>query len=201
MECHTPGVLPPTLLGLLAPEGELDNDQPLTGEQLVMTALGSSANSDGIASLLVAVINSEMPAPRGLVHTAVQRSRAASVVDRKMAAASKQLRQSVGGARTGIGALVCELSVAMSHASVGQLEHMWETVLVSWEGASGNDELDWTCLAGFSLVSTVIEFSTALLSGKVAATHTYSKQLLCSPIQVRSGEDDGTPVKDDAIQR
>ena len=106
VECHTPRFLPPALLGLLAAEGELDSEQPLTGEQLVMAAIGSSASAVEIASLLVAVINSEMPAPRGLVHTAVQKARASSAVDRKMAAASKHLRQAVGGAKTGISALV-----------------------------------------------------------------------------------------------
>ena len=167
--------LPLSLLHLVMVEDSVgSSEQPLSGRQTVKVASNSSASAIGLSSLLVAVIEKELPVPRGLVHTALKNARAPSAIDREVVSARKQLQQLVTSSTcsadpvTAVLNLTSELNAALlvSDVSLRNLQHVWQTALIKWEGAnvSCDREIEWSCLGYFSLVSAVIDFMAVLLS-------------------------------------
>lgn len=175
LDSLTPHSLPPSLLTLLAVDPEqCDTEQTLTREQLVMAALSSSAGVDGVSSMLVAVLRSELPPPRGVVFNAVQNAQALSAMEQEINTTWRHLRGSLSSSTedplgvAAVAELITGARSLRSQTGPGDsllLQEVWHRALTCFESTpllSANG-FEWSTLAGLSLLETVIRFTTALL--------------------------------------
>ena len=176
VEDLSPFSLPPPLLTMLGVDLEqCDSELTLSGEQLVMAAVTSSAHAGGTTSLVQAVLERELPPPRGVVYTALQQAKSPTALERELQSTwSKLLKVVPQEEPLGLAAmaeLICAgRSCGSRRGHSTQLQRTWDWALVSVEHThllSPQEVGGWRMLAGFSLPAVWSSFTSALLARKI----------------------------------
>ena len=171
----SPHSLPPALLTLLEVDLEqCGSELTLSGEQLIIAAVTSPAHPAGITSLVQAVLERELPAPRGAIYTALQQAKSLTAVERELRSTWSQLKTSTQQDPLGL-AITAELirgagSPGPQFDQSAQLRQVWKRALFSVKDTpllSAQGVEQWRMLAGFSVPTAWSSFTTALVNSLI----------------------------------